>query len=130
MVRVVAQLVSVLALVAVVGPVAAFADEGRHEVRATGACSGVAASKLRLKGRDDRIELRFEVAHGRPGIWRVIVVHERRVVWKSSIRVTRSGGSFEVRRMLADLPGADTVSARALGPRGVVCRAAATLAEA
>ena len=130
MVRVLAQLVIALALVAVVGPVAALGKDGRDEVRVTGVCSGVAASKLRLRSRDDRIELRFEVERGRPGVWRVVVVHERRVAWKGSIRATRSGGSFEVRRMLPDFPGADTVSTRALGPRGVVCRAAATLSEA
>jgi hypothetical protein len=130
MVRVLAQLLIALALVAVVGPVTALGKDGRDEVRVTGVCSGLAASKLRLRGRDDRIELRFEVERGRPGVWSVVVVHERRVAWKGSIRATRSGGTFEVRRMLRDLPGADTISTRALGPRGVVCRAAATLPEA
>ncbi len=129
MARVLAQLVIALVLAAVVGPVAALGKDGPDEVRVAGVCSGVATSKLRLRSRDDRIELRFEVEHGRPGVWRVVVVHERRVAWKGSIRAARSGGSFEVRRLIPDFPGADTVSTRALGPRGVVCRAAATLSE-
>ena len=42
---------------------------------------------------------------------------------------TRASSSFEVRRTLQDLPGADTVTASAWGPRGLVCRADATLPD-
>jgi hypothetical protein len=103
--------------------------DGRPEVRVAGVCSGGAATKLRLRAKDGALELRFEVGHARvAGVWRVAVVHERRVVWKGSVRTTRSGGSFEVERVLPDLPGFDTVTARASGPAGRTCRLTATLA--
>jgi hypothetical protein len=116
-------------LLAAVWPLAAGAEDDR-DVRVVGVCgsgSGV-TSKLRLKSGDDGLEVRFEVEHARAGVvWRVVLVHERRIAWRGSARTTRSSGSFEVRRVLRDLPGSDAVSARAWGPRGVVCRAAAVL---
>jgi hypothetical protein len=110
----------------VVAPIAGAKDRG--EVRVAGVCGGGGKADFRLRSRDDAIELRFEVENVRAGgVWRVVVVHERRVAWKGSVRA--SGGSYEVRRTLPDLAGADAVSVRALGPRGVVCRAAATLVD-
>ena len=89
-----------------------------------------ATAELRLRRRDDGIELRFEVDHSRAAVaWRVVLVHERRIAWKGAARTTRPDGSFEVRRTLPDLPGADAVTAQAWGPRGLVCRAAATLPD-
>lgn len=71
----------------------------------------------RLKSGDDGIELQFEVDHSRAGVvWRVVLVHERRIAWKGAARTTRPNGSFEVRRTLQDLSGADAVTARAWGP--------------
>jgi hypothetical protein len=111
-------------------PVAALAKDGPGEVRVAGVCGKGATSKLRLRARDGGIELRFEVDHNRVGtVWRVSLVHERRVAWKGSAKTTRSGGSFEVRRTLPDLPGADAITARAVGPRGLVCRATAVLPD-
>jgi hypothetical protein len=127
-IRVVASLaVGTLALLAA-APVVAVAKDGPGDVRVAGVCGSGATSKLRLKSGDDGIEVRFEVEHARGGVvWRVALVHERRVAWKGTARTSRSGGSFELRRTLRDLPGADAVSAQAWGPRGLVCRAAATL---
>ena len=79
------------------------------------------SSELRLKRDDDAIELRFELDQSRAGaLWRVVLVHERRVVWKADATKTRVNGSLEVRRNLRDLPGADTITARAWGLRGLV----------
>jgi hypothetical protein len=101
------------------------------DVRVTGVCSAGARAKLRLKTDEDRIEVRFEVGQSRAvGVWRVALVHERRVVWKGSARTSRTSHSFELRRTLPDLPGSDSVTARAWGPRGLTCHATATLAEA
>jgi hypothetical protein len=112
-------------------PVTALAKDGHGEVSVTGVCGGRAAAVLRLKSTDNGIELRFEVEHGRPGVaWRVALVQERRVAWKGVARTTRPNGSFEVRRTLQDLPGADAVTASAWGPRGLVCRATTTLPDA
>jgi hypothetical protein len=111
-------------------PVAAIAKDGPGEVRIAGVCSNGATSELRLRSRDQGIELRFKLDHGGAGaIWRVVVVQERRIAWKGAVRTTRSDSSFEVRRTLQDLPGADTVTANAWGPRGLGCRAEATLPD-
>ena len=109
-------------------PIAAVAKDGPGEVRVAGVCSSGVASELRLKRRDQGIELRFELDDGGAGaVWRVVLVHERRIAWKGAVRTTRPRGSFEVRRTLEDLSGADAITASAWGPRGLVCRAAATL---
>lgn len=121
---------TVCALALGTGVAAASGGEGGDdEVRVVGLCGRGATAKLRLKADDGSIEARFEVEHTRGGgLWRVVLVHERRVVWRGSLRARRSSGSFEVRRVLSDLPGADTVTARAWGPAGVTCRATAVLA--
>ena len=112
-------------------PVAAIAKGGRPEVRVTGVCGRGATSTLRLRGGGGAIDVRFEVDHSRAGeVWRVVLVHERRVGWKGSAKTTRPGGSFEVERTLNDLPGADEVTVRAWGPRGLACGAVATLPDA
>jgi hypothetical protein len=57
----------------------------------------------------------------------VSVVHERRLVWKAARRTGAGSRSFSVRFGMPDWPGRDTVVARAVGPRGEVCRAAVTV---
>jgi hypothetical protein len=110
-------------------PLAAVAEHG-GEVRVAGVCSSGATSKLRLRSGDNGIELRFEVDHSRAGVlWRVVIVHERRIAWKGAAKTARPDGSFEVSRTLPDLPGSDAVTASAWGPRGLVCRATATLPD-
>jgi hypothetical protein len=102
--------------------------DGRAEIRAAGSCSARATSKLKLESRDGVIELEFEVDHNRTGaLWRVAIVHERRVAWRGNARTSGPSGSFSVERRIADLSGADTVTARAWGPGGITCRATATL---
>jgi hypothetical protein len=114
------------------GAVGARADDrgGRDggEVRATAACASGASSALRLRVHDRGIEARFRLrqARGR-GVWRVTIVHERRVSSRVTKRTTRSVDSFEIRRVLPDLPGSDTVSVHAWGPSGRWCRVTATL---
>jgi hypothetical protein len=100
--------------------------DGGGEVRAAGSCGRGASSDLRLRSRDGRIRIRFQVEHARSGAsWRVVLVQDRRVVWRG--RARNRSGSFELERTLRDLPGADRVTARAWGPAGVTCAAAATL---
>jgi hypothetical protein len=104
-------------------------DDGRREARVAGACSAGATSKLRLRSRDGAISVEFEVRRRRGGErWRVVLVHERRVAWRSTIRTKGSSGSFRIRRSLDDYDGPDQVTARASGPRGLTCEASATLA--
>jgi hypothetical protein len=124
----------VLALTLLCGPAPASArhggaDDGRREARVGGACSAGATSTLRLRSRDGAISVEFEVKRRRDGErWRVVLVHERRVAWRSTIRTKGSSGSFRIRRSLDDYDGPDQVTARASGPRGLTCEASATLA--
>jgi hypothetical protein len=112
-----------------VSPVAADTRDDGDDVRATGTCGSGVRSTLRLKADDDEIELRFKVDRARPGTaWRVVIVQERRVAWRGDAKA-RQGGSFEIRRTLRNLPGADAISVRAVGPGGLVCRAGATLPD-
>ena len=55
-----------------------------------------------------------------------MLVHERRVAWRDTLR-TRSGGSLRVHRSLDDYAGPDEVTLRASGPRGLTCETSATL---
>jgi hypothetical protein len=116
-------------VVAVTPGLARDGKDDRPEVRVAGTCSGGAKAKLRLRADNGEIELEFEIEHARAGVlWRVALVHERRVAWKGSARTRRPSGSFAVERALPDLPGYDTVTARAWGPSGLACRVTATLA--
>jgi hypothetical protein len=120
--RLVLSLILLVALAA--APGTAVAKDGRPEVRSTVSCGGGVTAELRLRAQDGRIRTRFEIQHGRAGTWHVVVVHERRVAWRGSAR-----NSFEIERSLPDFPGSDAVSARATGPRGVVCQAAGLLPD-
>jgi hypothetical protein len=111
-----------LAAAALAAPTAAASDE----VRETGSCGGGATSSLRLKPDHGGIELRFEARHDRGSPrWRVVVVQERRVVWRGRPRA--HDGRVRVRRTLTDLPGVDRVTVTASGPGGLRCTVAATL---
>ena len=116
-------------------PVAAGADEGEDDegdVRVEQTCSLQSRLRLRIRTRDeDRLRVDVDVRTARHGArWAVVVVHERRLVRRVSRRTGTSSGSFSLRLTIADWPGRDTVTVRALGPRGEVCRASATIAEA
>lgn len=105
------------------------ADDRRSEARVSATCSKGASARLRLRARDGEIRVEYEVKRRRRGErWRVVLVQERRVVWRGVMRTSGSGGSFRVRRVLEDLDGPDRVVARASGPRGLTCEASAMLA--
>lgn len=100
----------------------------RPEVRVAGACGHGASSRLKLKARDGSLEVEFEVDQNRSGrLWRVVLVHERRVAWHGRARTTAPSGSFSVERRLPDFTGSDQVMARAVGPGGITCQASTTL---
>ncbi|MDX6569807.1 MAG: hypothetical protein QOH15_2385 [Gaiellales bacterium] len=105
-------------------PVAALAKDGRPEVRTSVSCGSGVTAALRLRAQGGQIRARFEVGSSRAGLWHIVFVHERRVAWRGS-----ATSSFEVERSLPDFPGSDAVSARATGPRGVVCQVAGVLPE-
>ncbi|HEX6022057.1 MAG TPA: hypothetical protein VFZ00_08675 [Solirubrobacter sp.] len=117
------MLVLLLALV-LAAPAAADDD-----ARVKGTCGRGAKSELRVRAKDGSLRVEFRVDSRRSRErWRVFIVHERRVVWRGSVR-TRSGGSLRIRRSLPDYDGADEVSVRATGPGGNTCQATATLTD-
>ena len=116
MTRRLALVCALLASLAIV-PAMALAKNGRPELRRSASCGSGVTADLRLRLQGGAIRARFEVEHSRPGAWQIVLVHERRVAWRGSAR-----GSFEIERALPDFPGSDAVSARATGPRGVVCQ--------
>jgi hypothetical protein len=100
---------------------------GRAEVRSAGTCGTGAASSLRLRSRDGSIRSEFWV-HGRASsTWRVTIVHERVVAWRGKRRTAGPSHDFNLSYYVPDYSGADLVTARATGPRGIVCSASATL---
>jgi hypothetical protein len=109
-------------------PAPALAGGDHSDVRVEGICGRGATSKLRLTARHGAIRVEFKLDTNRGGQrWRVILVQERRVVWRGRAR-TRSGSrSFRIRRSIPDLDGADRVTVRASGPAGNTCAATALL---
>ena len=114
-----AAVVAALAL-----PVAAAADD---DVRRTGSCTRSSEIELELRADDGAIRVELEIETGRRRArWRVILLHERRTVFRGFVR-TRSNGSLELRRSVPDWFGTDTVVVRASGPRAETCRVSAAL---
>lgn len=123
-----AVLASILAAIALGAPAPALGRGGDDEVLVQGTCGKGATSKLRLRSKDGAIRVEFEVDRNRAGErWRVALIHERRVVWRGRARTRSGSGSFRVRRSVPDFEGADRVTARASGPRGVTCVATGVL---
>jgi hypothetical protein len=109
---------------ALVGAQAISAKDGDVLVRGT--CTKASASKLKLSEEDGRIEVEFEVDQNRNGVRWAVVLRRPSTVLLRTTRVTRApSGSFELRRVVADLVGRDRITARATSPSGEVCRATA-----
>ena len=115
--------IAALGLLATAAPIAA--KDGDVIVR--GKCTKASTSKLKLSEEDGRIEIELEVDQNRSGVrWAVTLRRQSQVVLRTT-RVTRApSGSFEVRRVVADLVGPDLISARATSASGEVCTASVT----
>ena len=102
--------------------------DGRAEARVAGSCSSGASSELRLRSRDGAIRVEFVLKPRRAGgIWRTILVHERRVEWRGNVRSSRSSRSVRLRRSVGDFAGPDQITVRASSSDGVTCTASTTL---
>ena len=91
-------------------------------------CGGGAKSSLSVWAEKEHlIGAAFSLAGAKPdGEWRVVLVHEGRVVWRGSARAD-TRGALKVKRRLDDYPGADRIAVRAHGPGGATCAATARL---
>jgi hypothetical protein len=96
-------------------------------VRVAGTCGTGATSRLRVRSDDGGLEARFEVWGRASATWTVTLVHEHQIAWRGRRRTTGRSHYLNFGYRLPDFSGADVVSARAVGPRGVACWASATL---
>ncbi len=117
-------LIPACAIAALVAIPTSWAKDGDVLVRGT--CTQATTSKLKLSEEDGRIEVELEVDQNRNGVRWTVVLRRPSTVLVRTTRVTRGpSGSFEVRRVVADLAGRDRITARATSPSGEVCRATA-----
>jgi hypothetical protein len=121
-------------LTALAAPLAARADDGdgsssEADVRVELSCSATSRVRLRVRERDDDgLRVEVDVRTPRRGTtWAVTAVHERRLALRTTRRTSLASGSFSLRFTVPDWPGRDTVTVRATGPRGELCRASATV---
>ena len=116
-----AALLALVAFLALAPPALA-----RDDVRTSASCGRGASGELRVRSHHGALEVEFRVRRARDGErGSVALVHERRVAWRGA--ATTRGDGFRVRRDLPDFAGADEVTARATGPRGLTCQASAVL---
>jgi hypothetical protein len=114
--------------VALVLPFRAAADDGGdREVRAARSCSSGSETTLRARTDDGAIRVELRIDPARPGPWRVVFLHERRIAYRGTLRPSSSSGSVRLRRTVRDLYGRDSLVIRSTGPRGESCRIAAEL---
>jgi hypothetical protein len=113
---------ALIAPVLVVAPALANDDDVIRE----GNCSGGTDWKVKASPEDGRIEVEGEIDSNRNGqVWKWRLKHNGSVTAKGSKTTTGRSGSFEVRRVLVDLQGADTFVFRATH-NGEVCRGSVT----
>ena len=117
--------------VALLAVPAASAKGGHPSVTVRGTCTQQSTSKLKV-ARDDRgIEVEFQVDQNRNGVpWKVTLRRNGVRVASLRARTHAPSGSFEVRRLIADRPGADRISARATRASGELCTASSAAPKA
>ena len=119
---------SVPVLVAALAITSTASAKGGDDVRVAGSCGSGATSKLKVKPDDGRIEVEFEVDRNRNGEkWKVTFARSGQVVLRTKAKTHAPSGSFSVERRISNLSGADTITARGVGPSGLTCTATATL---
>jgi len=104
----IAGLGAAMALSVALAPAPALAKDG--DVIRVGSCSGSADWKLKASPEDGRIEVEGEVDSNQNGqLWRWRIVHNGTVSARGSATTQPPSGSFEVRRVLVNLAGTDTI---------------------
>ena len=112
-----------LAITAVVAAGSPAMASGGDVVR-SGGCSGSATWKLKAGHDDRRLQVEGEVDSNRNGqTWRWRILHNGDVAAHGRATTKAPSGSFEVRRLLVNAKGTDTISLRARNAAsGQVCR--------
>jgi hypothetical protein len=93
-----------------------------------GDCSARTDWLVKVGPEDGRLEVEGEIDSNRSGqVWRWRLLHNGSLVAKGTRSTGGPSGSFEVRRLLANRSGADTIVFRARRPAtGEVCRGVVT----
>jgi hypothetical protein len=119
-------IIGLAAAATAIAPAAALAKGG--DVRVNGSCTKSSTAKLKLSPDNGRIETDFEVDQNRNGVRWQVTLRRNGVLAASTSAVTQApSGSFEVRRLLTNGAGPDTITARATSPSGEICTARATI---
>ena len=134
--RIPAALAAVAIALAVPAPGAAGDDEDEGESVTRVSCAGGTA-ELRLEADDDdegeddsdsEIAVEVHVSVRRPGVvWRLVLLHERRIVYRGMRRSTRSRYSLLYARRIPEWLGQQTVLARLATDGARTCRLEATI---
>jgi len=94
---------------------AAFAKGSHPTLSVRGACTQQSTSTLKLSRDDRRVEVEFEVDQNRNRVPWKVTLRNNGVRVASFMATTRApSGSFEARRLIADRPGMDRISAHAV----------------
>jgi hypothetical protein len=98
--------------------------KGGSDVIRTGSCTGSADWKVKVGSDNGRLEAEGEVDSNRAGqLWRWRFKHNGVVVARGTSYTAGASGSFDVRRIVANASGTDTIVFRARRPAtGEVCR--------
>lgn len=92
----------------------AFASGGGGGVRSSGACTNGGHFELKAKHDDGRIEMEYQVDSNRAGqVWAVRITDNGKVVVSRTATTAGPSGSFTIRKVIANQPGADKINARA-----------------
>jgi hypothetical protein len=103
-------------LVTGAGP--AQAKGGGDDVVRRGSCTGSTAWKVKVKPDDGRLEVEAEVDSNRVGqTWQWRLVHDGSTSASGTRKTAAPSGSFEVRRLMVNRPGTDTITLRASNAR-------------
>ena len=92
--------------------------KGGDDVVRRGSCTGSTDWKLKVKPDDGRLEVEAEVDSNRVGqTWHWRLVHDGSTSASGDRKTTAPSGSFEVRRLMVNRPGTDTITLRASNAR-------------
>jgi hypothetical protein len=120
------RLTTVALLAAIALPAPAFANDA--DVIRRGSCTGASDWKVKASPENGRIEVEAEVDSNINGQdWRWRLVHNGSVTARGTATTSGPSGSFEVRRVVVNLAGADDLRFRARNPKSdEVCRGGVT----